>query len=218
MCREALTRKTLAQLNAPLVKAVDVPDATFGEGNMLIVCNERTKSSWANLVGQDRGRRAVAQECLVRDEIFWCTLRLDFICSFAEHKCFGLCEEVGGKHPSNRNHYNDLRITVVDLPLMLQALNRIMGFGRKDKVGGNEFGTLVKQLKEGMLCIGARLPEENWASRIVNIFAIAGDGFSIRLHGELLKICGEAVHILVKTVKNEHIYKVMRVKTYGATR
>ena len=96
---ENLLRQALAQLNAPLVEAVDVPDGTFGEGQVLVVNDEGSESRGGNLVRQDRRGGSVAQERLVRDQVLRSALCLDLVWGLADHEGLCLSEEVGSKHP-----------------------------------------------------------------------------------------------------------------------
>jgi hypothetical protein len=90
----------------------------------------------------------------------------------------------------------------MNLLLVLQALNGIVSLGGKDKVGRNEFCALVEKLEERVLCIGARLAKEDWSSRVVDVFAVSSNGLTVGFHRKLLKICWEAVHVLVESSQN----------------
>ena len=50
-----LLGETLSELNTPLVKGVDVPDGTLGEGKVLVVGDQSTQSGRGDLLGQDGG-------------------------------------------------------------------------------------------------------------------------------------------------------------------
>jgi hypothetical protein len=54
-----------------------------------------------------------------------------------------------------------------------------------------------------MLRVGAWFSKQNWPSRVIDIFAITSDGLSVGLHGQLLEICWEPMHILIKSMKVE---------------
>lgn len=96
-----LLGQRLAELDAPLVKAVDVPDGALGEGKVFVVDDQGTKSGRCNLVSQDGSGGTVAQEGLVGNKFVGRTLGLDLIGGLADHEGLGLCEEVGCKHPAN---------------------------------------------------------------------------------------------------------------------
>lgn len=60
----------------------------------------------------------------------------------------------------------------------------------------NLSSTLVNQLVEGMLAVGARLTPSNWTGCVVDTLSTARYVLSIRLHVALLEVSGESVHIL----------------------
>lgn len=90
--------QTLAQLDAPLVEAVDIPDGALGEGHVLVVGDEGAEGAGGDFLREDGGRGSVAQESFVRDEVGGGAFGLYFVRGFADHEGFGLGEEVGGEH------------------------------------------------------------------------------------------------------------------------
>lgn len=176
-----LLGKHLAQLHTPLVEGVDVPDGTLGEGEVLVVGNQSSQSGGGDLLGQDGGRRAVAQEGLVRDQVLRGTLGLDLLRGLSDHQSFRLGQEVGSQHA-----------------LVLATLNGVVRLGGHDEVGGDELGTLVQQLEEAVLGVGGGLTEEDGAGGVLDILAGAGDGLAVTLHGELLQVGRETVQVLVE--------------------
>ena len=74
-----LLGEALSELNTPLVEGVDVPDGALSEGDVLVVGDQSSESGWSDLLGEDRGGWAVAQEGLVRDKLVWGTLGLDLV-------------------------------------------------------------------------------------------------------------------------------------------
>lgn len=144
---ENLLCEDLAQLDTPLVKAVDVPDGTLGEGEVLVVDDQGTQLSRADGTSdQDGSRRAVAQESLVRDKLLGGTLGADLIVSLANHQCLSLGKIVGCKH---------LLVEVVG--------DGVVRLGGKNEVGGDQLGALVDKLKERVLSVGAGLSEQDGA-------------------------------------------------------
>lgn len=142
-----LLGQDLAELNTPLVEAVDVPDGTLGEGEVLIVDDKSTEFGGANrATNEDGSGRAVAKEALVGDKVASGSLSLDLLVSLANHQSLSLGEEVGCQH---------LLVKVVG--------NRVVGLSGQDEVGGNQLGTLVNKLEEGVLGVGARLAKEDGA-------------------------------------------------------
>lgn len=156
----------LSELDAPLVEGVDVPDGTLGEGDVLVVYNQCAKCGRGDLVCQDRCGRSVSEEGLVWDKVVWCTFSLDFFGGLSKHESFRLSEKVGSKHV-----------------LVYVALAWVVALCGQDEIGRDELGALVQQLEEGVLCVGGWLAEEDWASGVVDVFAVAGNGLTVGLHG-----------------------------------
>ena len=67
---------TLAQLDAPLVERVDVPDRALREDGVLVEGDELAEHFRREPLGEDRVRRAVAFENPVRHEPIRRALRL----------------------------------------------------------------------------------------------------------------------------------------------
>lgn len=164
---ENLLCQHLTQLDSPLVEAVDVPDGSLCEGEMLVVDNERAQLGWADVTADEHARRGpVSEEDLVRRQVIRGTFSLDLVHSLADHQGFGLREIVGGKH------------------LLVQVVgDGIVRLGSQDEVGGNQLGALVDQLKEGVLSIGAWLAKEDRTGRVLSRSAVRGGGLAIGLHG-----------------------------------
>lgn len=99
---EDLLGQALAQLDAPLVKRVDVPHRAFGEGGMLVVDDQSAEGAGRDFLGKDRSRGPVAQEGLVGNQLLGRTFGGDLVRRLANHQSFGLGEEVGGQHPGNQ--------------------------------------------------------------------------------------------------------------------
>jgi hypothetical protein len=79
----------------------------------------------------------------------------------------------------------------------------------------------VEKLEEGVLGVGTGLTEEDGAGGVLHIVSTAGDGLAVGFHGELLKVGGEAVHVLVVAgiyVSGRLLWIVRSSITYGATR
>jgi hypothetical protein len=110
--REDLLGKALAQLDTPLVEAVDVPDGALGEGEVLVVDDQGTQSGWGDLVGENGRRGAVAQEGLVGDKVLWRALGFDLVGGLTDHERLSLGKEVGRKHPKESAIVSALMISV----------------------------------------------------------------------------------------------------------
>jgi hypothetical protein len=95
-----------------------------------------------------------------------------------------LGEEVGGQHL-----------------LVLVVVDRVVGFGGEDEIGGDELGALVEELVEGVLSVGGGFAKKDWAGSVLDeVVCGPGDCLAVGFHGELLQVGGEAVEVLVKSV------------------
>lgn len=180
---EDLLGQHLAELDAPLVERVDVPDGALGEGEVLIVDDERTELGGTNMAAdEDAGGGPVAKEDLVGDEVLGhVALGADLVGGLADHKSLGLSEVVGRKH---------LLVEVVR--------DGVVRLGGEDEVGGDQLGALVDELEEGVLGVGARLAEEDRTGGVLGRGTVRGDGLAVGLHRELLEVGREAVEVLVE--------------------
>ena len=179
-----LLGQDLAELDTPLVEAVDVPDSTLGEGEVLVVDDQSTKSGRCDLVSQDGGGGAVAQEGLVRDKVVGSTLSLDLVGGLADHKSLSLSEEVRSQHL-----------------LVLVVLDGVVALSSQDEVGGDELGALVEQLVERVLGVGRGLTEQDGSSGVLDVITAAGDSLAIGLHRQLLEVGREPVEVLVEAAE-----------------
>lgn len=144
---ENLLCKDLAQLDAPLVEAVDVPDGALDESQVLVVDNQSTQLGRADDIShQDGCSWSVAEEALVRDEILRGALSSELVVSLADHESLSLGKVVGCQH---------LLVQVV--------VDGVVRLGGQDKVGGDQLGALVDKLEEGVLSVGARLAKQDGA-------------------------------------------------------
>ena len=199
-----LLRQGLAQLNTPLVEAVDVPDGALGEGEVLVVDDQSTQGSRRDLLCEDGGGGAVAQEGLVGDELVGRALGLDFVGRLADHEGLSLGEEVGGKHPDIISLVQSQLCS--HLLLVRVVLAGVVALCRQDEVGRDQLGALVEQLVEGVLGVGGGLAEEDGAGGVLDVVAAAGDGLSVRLHRQLLEVGREAVEVLVEAGPGQQTY------------
>lgn len=83
---------------------------------------------------------------------------------------------------------------------MLVIFDWVMRFDSKDEVCWDELGALVEKLVERMLSICCWLSEEYWTGSVLCWGAITGNCLSVGLHGQLLEVGREAVHVLIKSV------------------
>ena len=88
----------LAQLDAPLVERVDVPDRALGEDAVLVERDQLAERLRRQPFGEDRVRRAVALEDAVRHQPVRRALGLDLLGRLAEGQRLGLGEDVRQQH------------------------------------------------------------------------------------------------------------------------
>lgn len=127
--------ESLAQLNAPLVEGVDVPDDALSEDLVLVGGDEGAESEWRQLLDDNRVGGAVSGEHLVWNEILellalktsLLQLGTHFLFSLAEGERLGLSQEVSQQQ------------FVVD-----SASDRVLRLCSRDKVGWDDSGALQK--------------------------------------------------------------------------
>ena len=96
--------------------------------------------------GQDGVRRAVALEDAVGNEPIRRALGFDLLRGLSERQRFGLGEDVGQEH-------------------VMLAAERIERLHEGDEVTGDETGSLVNELIEGVLAVGSRFAPVDRAGR-----------------------------------------------------
>ena len=101
--RDDAAGELLAELNAPLIEAVDVPDDALDENLVLVHRDESAEGLRGNLLHKNGVRRTVALEDLERNDVLHLIeslalvqeLLLNRLFGLAEGKGLGLGEEVG---------------------------------------------------------------------------------------------------------------------------
>jgi hypothetical protein len=101
---------------------------------------------------------------------------------------------------------------------VLVLLDGVVALRSQDEVSGDELRALVEKLVERVLCVGGGLAEYDGTSGVLDVVAAAGDGLSVRLHGQLLEVGGEAVQVLVETSSLLARALSFPIITYGETR
>src|SRR3954454_4745089 len=74
---------------------------------------------------------------------------------------------------------------------------RIERLDECNEVAGNQSRSLMDQLIEGMLAIGARFAPINWAGFAINFSALQRDSLAVAFHCELLQIGGKSLQVLL---------------------
>ncbi len=168
-----------AELNSPLIKGVDVPNHSLSEDFVFVKGNERTERAGSQRIGQQRVGRAIALEGFIGNERFGGRLGADFVRCFAEGQRFGLSDEICEKGG-----------------MMAGGQGVGVGSGKTDEIGGDKNGSLMEELEESVLAVGAGFSPEYRAGGPSNGATVAVGGFSVAFHVCLLQISGEAGQIL----------------------
>src|SRR5262245_40957619 len=129
----------LAQLDAPLIEGVDMPNRALSEDVVFVKSVEFAEDFRGESLGEDSIRWTVALEYTGGYERIRCSFRLDILRRFAEGQCLSLREHVGHEH------------------VMVPA-EPIERLPKPDEITWDEPGSLVDQLIKRMLTIGSRLP------------------------------------------------------------
>jgi hypothetical protein len=88
----------LAQLDAPLIKRVDVPDHALREDNVFVKRDKFTENFWSEPHSENRVRGTVALEDSMWQEPIGGAFSFDFFRRFAKSQCFGLGQDVSYKY------------------------------------------------------------------------------------------------------------------------
>ena len=131
-------RQRLAQLDAPLIERIDLPDHPLREHAMFVEGNQFAEDCGRQLVRKDCVGRAVAFEDAMRDEPVRSAFRLHLLGRLAERQRLSLREDVGDQN-------------VVMRPERIQRLVE------RDEIARDQPRSLVNQLVKRMLAVGARL-------------------------------------------------------------
>ena len=175
---EDALREHLAELHAPLVVAVDVPDDTLDEDLVLVERDERAEGLGRELIAEERVRGLVALEGLERDELLVDALGRAFLGRLAERERLGLGEEV--RHQ-----------------LVVEVADRVVRLRAADEVARDEVRALVDELVERVLAVRAGFAPLDRTRRVVDRIALLVDALAVRLHVHLLEIGREAREVLV---------------------
>mmetsp|Transcript_17218 Transcript_17218/g.43891 ORF Transcript_17218/g.43891 Transcript_17218/m.43891 type:complete len:430 (-) Transcript_17218:352-1641(-) len=176
--REDGLGKLLAQLHAPLIERVNIPDDALRVNFVLVHGDEAPKRPWGQLVHKDGVGGAVAEEHLVRNNVLARALLPHLRLSLAAHERLRLRKEVAEEDRVVLSHV-------------------VVAVGVRDEVARDKFGALVDELIEGVLAVGAGLAPHDGAGGHCHALARLGDALAVALHVALLEVGGKAVHVLV---------------------
>ena len=149
-------RQGLAELDAPLVEAVDPPEHALDEGLVLVEGDQRAERSGLEPVQQDEARGPVAREGALRGEA------LDL----------GGGQALGASSArTSASLRPTIRASAWAMALASSLLGGRIAFGRLGARRGSRrgyVGPLVHQLEEGVLAVGAGVAEHRrrpWRGR-----------------------------------------------------
>src|SRR5262249_44779844 len=155
-----------------LIEGIDVPNCTLGKDTVLIERNQLAKSFGSQLLGEDDVRGTIAFEDAMRHKPVGSALGLHLLGRFAECESFGLRANVGDEQ-------------------IVMATDYVQGLAKADKVARDETRTLMDELVEGVLSVGAGLAPVDGASVVVHARALQGDVLTVALHCQLLQVSGK---------------------------
>ena len=162
-----------AQLDAPLVERINVPNHALGEDAVLVKRDEFAKNFRREPVDQDHVGRTVALEHPVRHEPIRCAFGFHFRCGLAESERLGLRKNIRQKN-------------------VVVPTKRCQRVTERDKVTRDEPRPLVDQLIERVLAVGAGFAPVDRAGLVIHFLPGKRDVLAVALHRELLEIGGEA--------------------------
>ena len=167
MCEYFLC-KHLAELYAFLVEAVYIPQEAL-EHDLVLEMGEQCANGFrSESLSNDDAGRTVAGELLI----------------------VVLVVPAAGECHDLRNHVRaKLLLAGAALDVYVNAELALL---KADELQGNDVGSLMKQLVEGVLAVGTGLAEENGAGRVAYGLAEAVNGLTVGLHVSLLQVCREA--------------------------
>src|SRR5438093_6490781 len=128
----------LAELHAPLIERVDVPDRALHEHAVLVEGDQRAKRGGCEALGKDGVAWTIAFESAMRHQVVGRSLSLHFSGGFAERQRLALREQVG---------YQKVVLVADGIQRLAEA----------DEIASDEARSLMDQLEERMLSVGARL-------------------------------------------------------------
>src|SRR5262249_16389683 len=176
--RDDALSQYFAQLHAPLVEGVDVPDHALGEDAMLVKSDELAECFRREPFGDERIRRAVAREDAMRHKPIRRAVSLDLLGRLPEGQGFGLSEHVCQEH-------------------VVVPTKRVERPGERYEVAGNESRSLMNQLVERMLAICAWFAPIDRAGIVRDFVTVERDVFAVAFHRQLLQIGWKSFQVLL---------------------
>src|SRR5262245_25101774 len=168
----------LAQLDAPLIEGVDMPDRPLGKNRLLVKSDEFAEDFRGEPLGEDSIRWTVALEYASRYERIRRSFSLDLLGRLAEGQCLGLREHVGHEH--------------VMVPA--EPIERLT---KSDEITRDESRSLVDQLVKRMLAVGSRLSPIDGTGIVIDPLTIESHMLAVTLHRQLLEVSRKALEVLL---------------------
>src|SRR5258705_6719878 len=154
--RDDALSQHLAELDAPLVERVNIPNHPLGENGVFVKGNEFTEHFWCEPLGEYRVRWPVTLEDPMRHEPVRRALSLHLFGRLTERQRLGLSEDICQEH-------------------VVMLAQRIEWFGEGDEIARDEPGTLMNQLVERVLPIRSRLAPVDGTGLLCDFTAVECD-------------------------------------------
>ena len=169
----------LAQLDAPLVERVDVPDHALREHDVLVERDQLAERRGRQSRQQQRVGRPVALERAMGDQ--------------PVGRAFGSAPpRASCRTPALRPARTRWRAARRGARPSGLSVSR-----ERDEVARDEPRALVDQLIEGVLAVGARLAPVDRAGVVRDLVAVERHVLAVALHRQLLEVGGEALEVLL---------------------
>jgi len=184
--RENLVCQLFSKFHTPLVITKEVPNDSLHKDFVFIHSDETSQGTWGDFFYEDRVCGLVSLENTIGKKkfnlflAFSCCLhfRNDFFLGFSVHQSLCLSEEVGKQE-------------------FMMIADGVVCLGGSDEITGDKFCSLMNQLIEGMLTVGAWFSPDDGTCLVGDRFATAINALAIAFHVSLLEVCWEAMEILV---------------------
>src|ERR1051325_3379171 len=168
----------LAELDAPLIERVDVPDRPLREHAVLVERDQLAQRRRGQAIQENRVGRSVALEDAVRHEPLGRALGRDLVSRLAAGERLGLREHVGEQH-------------------VVMPADPVERLCERNEIARDQPRALVEQLVERVLPVRSRLAPVDRAGLLGHRLAGERHMLSVALHRQLLEIGREALEILV---------------------
>jgi len=133
-------REDLAEFYSPLIERVDVPDRSLREDAVFIESDQLAERLGRQFVSENHRRGTIALEHSMRHEPVGSPFSFHLLGSFAEGESLRLREDVGEQQ-------------------VVMAAETIQRSAETDEVARNNFRSLMDELIERMLAVGAGSPQ-----------------------------------------------------------